>query len=150
MSTVLRFAPEFVHPILAGSKRATTRLLREFEARETLDVGTTCAAVRTDTGQTFATLMIINAETRLFADLDDRIASIENHQRAEDLKRSLRRFYPSIQPHDTVRILHFQQVENFQSTCSSTQRSKCVEMFTLQLYNVKSTSVCYTHDYQAS
>ena len=52
-------------------------------------------------------LRITAIEERTFADIDDALARIETYRRAEELRSSLRRFYPDIQDEDQVRIIHF-------------------------------------------
>ena len=103
----LRFAPEFIQPILAETKRATTRRVRDKTEDTDIAPGTRCVAIRVDTGAPFANLRITHVETRRFDAIDDALARVENYRVADQLRASLRRFYPDITGSDRVRVLYF-------------------------------------------
>lgn len=106
----LAFAPQFIDMIRNGTKCATTRLLGAKDTdlvseKASLAVGTPCRAV-TD-GKDFALLRVVRFEDRLFADVDDDLARIENMQSAAELKAVLRHFYPGAADDDHIRVIYF-------------------------------------------
>mmetsp|Transcript_13359 Transcript_13359/g.16624 ORF Transcript_13359/g.16624 Transcript_13359/m.16624 type:complete len:121 (-) Transcript_13359:345-707(-) len=106
------FAAEFVPLIWEEKKTATTRFLKEesMSVGQLAETGTgtkfeaTCSE---NGGVGFALLEITNFETKNFGDLDLELAKIENFSSSEELKQTLRRFYPTIQDSDTVHVFHF-------------------------------------------
>ena len=104
----LLFDPRFIPSILDQRKRATARSMRHTSAA-TLAIrqGDRCIARRADTHEAFAVLRVTHCESRPERALDDALAAIENYEHVEQLRRSLRRYYPDLMPSDTIRIIHF-------------------------------------------
>ena len=94
----LNFDPSLVDIVLNGKKTATTRLRGEKDPNSDLDklkVGQKCRAT-TDGKNVFAILKIKTIQDRPCAEIDDKLAAIENCKSPDALKKLLRKFYPDI------------------------------------------------------
>ena len=107
MFVKIDFAPEFERTILAGSKTATTRLLKSEPHLDNISVG---QLVQCTTNQTtvFGTVRITKIENCRFNSIPEDIALIENYKTVLELQNVLKRFYPSIARNAELRILHFE------------------------------------------
>src|SRR5579884_3898379 len=96
MPKPLNFSPEFIDPILAGTKRATLR-----RPPSGYHPGDLVKAMRRN-HPAFAELRIESVETLRADDLDEGVARLEGHGDVEGLRKSLERFYPGLTEFDLV------------------------------------------------
>ena len=109
------FAPEFIRPILDGTKRATTRycaasgepLLRTVRAEQ--QVRATCVRCVDDEAaqKGFALLEITRVERTRLDRLNATLAATEGLASADELRAVLKTFYPTLRKQSEVRVLHF-------------------------------------------
>eukprot|EP01064_Diplonema_japonicum_P021779 TRINITY_DN31344_c0_g1_i1.p1 TRINITY_DN31344_c0_g1~~TRINITY_DN31344_c0_g1_i1.p1 ORF type:complete len:381 (+),score=82.72 TRINITY_DN31344_c0_g1_i1:55-1143(+) len=102
----ISFSPEFQKSILAGEKRATTRLTRSDADPSALghSVGDFLEAT---CPEPFCVLLVTGVEKLVVDELTDEIAAVECLETKEDLKRVLLRFYPDMVGTDCVLVTHF-------------------------------------------
>lgn len=109
----LNFAAFLKEFILAGSKKATTRVAYEMDPNsdlEQLQPGVQCLA-QSDGNVSFGKLLIKRKETLLYENIDDELARIESCASADELKQLLRHFYPDIGPGRELWVFHFELVK---------------------------------------
>lgn len=92
------FASEFIDMILESKKLATTRYLKNEPDLASLEIGDeVLARADEEPGRPmFALLKIEKVERMRFENIDLKLAQIENMASADQLKKVLRKFYPSI------------------------------------------------------
>ena len=99
MAPRLHFARELCEPILAGHKRATTRLDGESDPNSdlhALSAGVEAQAVTGPAGapETFARLRVDRVDALTVGEIDDALAREEGCAHAAELVRLLKRLYP--------------------------------------------------------
>ena len=111
----LDFAPEFMPQIVAGRKRATTRVISVEPHLGLLRAGdrvrATCDSA-TPSGSHFAILEITRVESTTFGALDDDLAAIENLPDEASLRETLLHFYPTLALDSSLAVLHFRLVKS--------------------------------------
>lgn len=110
----LDFAPQFVDDIMGGKKCATARCPG---GPKDTDVTSDFAAVRaqgwalatcsSSGAGGFALLKIDRMEARALRAVDDHLARIEGMSTGQELRAALRYFYPLLEDHDVITIVHF-------------------------------------------
>lgn len=98
----LMLSRRYVAELLSGKKRATVRLGRVRKDRE---------AIIHSGGRIVAVAEILDVRYKRFGELDDFDAQLDGYKDAEELKRALRRHYPSIRDNDVVSIILFGSVK---------------------------------------
>ena len=121
----LHFAAEFVPEILAGRKRATTRLVSREPHLGRLQQGDRVCGT-SNAGESFASLAITGVETRRFGAIDDELAAIEGLPTAAALQETLLRFYPRLRPRDQLVVLHFEVVDSEADAAGAGTARSCI------------------------
>ncbi|KAL1524569.1 hypothetical protein AB1Y20_019459 [Prymnesium parvum] len=105
----LDFAPEFVAPILAREKNATTRWLAAEPHLASVGRGSAVSATCVRCGRgPFAELAVHRVEEVRFSALSDSLAELEGFRGgADQLRATLLRFYPRITNEDSVSVFHY-------------------------------------------
>ncbi len=98
----LMLSRQYVEELLSGKKRATVRLGKIERDKE---------AIIHSGGRIVAVAQILDVRHKRFAELDDFDAQLDGYKNAEELKRALRRHYPSIKDDDVVSVIVFGHVK---------------------------------------
>ncbi len=97
----INFNPEYVAPILQGSKRTTVRLgRRRYERGEVVEL--------TVNRRPFARARVVGSMVKRISELTDEDARLDGFLSREELLRVLRRIYGRLEGREEVTIVHFE------------------------------------------
>ncbi|KAJ1456303.1 hypothetical protein M885DRAFT_517773 [Pelagophyceae sp. CCMP2097] len=104
----LDFHESLCASILAGTKRATTRVQDEVDPNSDLErLAPTVRCAATSQGAVFAHLVITRTDAVRFGDVDDALAALEGCDSGEALQKLLLKFYPNLTPASHLVVYHF-------------------------------------------
>ena len=112
----LNFSDEFVDIIRSGEKTATTRVDKFQKKGGSIErVGDFVPGMQvsaTDqSGSTFAVIKVTAVEKRLYKNIDDKLARLENLESAAALKTVLKKFYKDLNDKSELCVVHFKVVQ---------------------------------------
>lgn len=121
---------KYAEKILSGTKTATIR-------RGKVKVVSKDILIHSG-GKIIARAEIVDVKVKRFKDLTDDDARLDGFKNKEDLKKELRRIYPSIKEHDKVTIIKFRVVEHLDLTEDKRYRGKsAMEIAKMALENAE-------------
>jgi hypothetical protein len=96
--TMIELAPDLIDDVRAGRETATIR-----KGHKDYAIGPAVF----DAKDTKIPITITALRYKRFQDLDDQDAKFDGNVSKEELKASLKTYYPTIEDHDEVTIIHF-------------------------------------------